>query len=215
MRIVLIFLSILNIAIIVNANPKRSLGLKIGPYISTIRYFEKSDNNGSSTHSFEPKSNLTTSFFLDLPQNNTIVHSFLLNYYQSSGEESNYLSSQSISLRYIGLAYNFKAIVNVQRFTPYFACGVSFDILTDYDIVNTFLVNLYRVYNDDDIDHFTARAIICLGTEYNLDKISLLLEYGFSYNLIPFLTWKNHDESFRYNYTCYGHSINFGIKVPF
>jgi hypothetical protein len=105
--------------------------------------------------------------------------------------------------------------VNVQRFTPYFACGVSFDILTDYDIVNTFMANLYRIYDNEDIDHFTARAIICLGAEYNLDKISLLLEYGFSYNLIPFYTWKNRDESFRYNYTCYGHSINLGVKVPF
>lgn len=194
---------------------KKSLGIKIGPYFSTIRYYEKS-NNDSKTSTFETGTSPAVSFFLDLPFNKTITHSFAMSYYQNRGEETNSLlffsRTRTVALQYLGMGYTFKANAQFERFTPYLAAGITFDFLVSYsqDGFN----DLYQI-KEDDVDHFTARAILGGGVEYNFDRVSVLLEYGFSYNLIPFYSYKNDDIPLKYNYTAYGSTLSFGVKIPF
>lgn len=194
---------------------KKSLGIKIGPYFSTIRYYEKTDDN-SDIHTFETGTSPAISFYLDLPHNKTITHSFAMSYYQNRGEEENSLfiftRSRTVALQYLGLGYTFKANAHFDRITPYLAAGISFDFLVNYD--QDGYNDLYQIKKDD-VDPFTARAILGGGVEYSFDRFAILMEYGFSYNLIPFYSWKSNDDSFRYNYTAYGSILSFGVKLPF
>ncbi|HEX2959543.1 MAG TPA: hypothetical protein VHO70_22095 [Chitinispirillaceae bacterium] len=217
----LIILSVITVSFS-DQQQKKSLGIKIGPYFSTIRYFVKDDGD-KETHTFETKTSPSVSFCFELPQNRTIVHSFALNYYKNSGKETIsipfYSQSYTVSLQYLGLGYNFKANAHFDRITPYFLGGLMFDFLVSFDRDGYYSpfnpVNKIYPIDDDDVDPFTARAILGGGVEYNFDRVSVLLEYGFSYNLIPFYSWKNDDESVRYNYTAYGSTLSFGVKIPF
>ncbi len=194
---------------------KKSLGIKIGPYFSTIRYYVKA-NDDSETHTFETGTSPALSFYIDLPHNKAITHSFAVSYYQNRGEEVNTIfiisRSRTVSLQYLGLGYTFKANAHFDRVTPYLAAGISFDFLVNYD--QDGFNDIYQIKKDD-VDPFTARAILGGGVEYSFDRVSVLMEYGFSYNLIPFYSWKNKDETLRYNYTAYGSTLSFGVKIPF
>jgi hypothetical protein len=194
---------------------KKSLGIKIGPYFSTIRYYVKS-NDESETYTFETGTSPAVSFYLDLPHNKTITHSFAMSYYQNRGEEENSLfifsRTRSVALQYLGMGYTFKANAQLDRITPYLAAGITFDILVNYD--QDGFNDVYQIKKDD-VDPFTARAILGGGVEYSFDKVSVLIEYNFSYNLIPFYSWKNDNETLRYNYTVYGSIFSFGAKIPF
>jgi hypothetical protein len=200
---------------------KKSIGIKIGPYFSTIRYSVKSDNN-QEIHTFDTKANPSVSFNLDLPQNRTIVHSLSFHYYQNSGKEilsNSWLLfssvSRSISLQYLGMGYTFKANLPLDPVTPYFIGGITFDFLVDYEWKGNLGNNEIYQIDDDEINHFTARTILGGGVEYSFDRVSVLLEYGFSYNLVPFYSYKSDNESIKYNYTAYGSIVSFGVKIPF
>jgi hypothetical protein len=194
---------------------KKSLGIKIGPYFSTIRYYAKTDND-SKTTTFETGTSPAVSFYLDLPHNKTITHSFALSYYQNRGEETNsvfFLSrTRTIALQYLGMGYTFKANAQFERFTPFLAAGLTFDFLLNY---NREGFNDVFAIQEDDVDHFSARFILGGGVEYSFDRVSILMEYGFSYNLIPFYSYKNDDLPLKYNYTAYGSTLSFGVKIPF
>jgi hypothetical protein len=223
MKIFYSFLIVLNaIAVSFSAQQqKKSFGIKFGPYFSTIRYSVKSDND-NQIHTFDTKANPSVSFNLYLPQTKTIVHSLALHYYQNSGKEylsNSWLSlssfSRTIKLQYLGMGYNFKANLPIEPVIPYFIGGITFDFLTNYEWKGNFGNDeIYRI-DDEDINHFTARAILGGGVEYSFDRVSVLLEYCFSYNLIPFYSWKSDNGSTRYNYTAYGSTFNFGVKIPF
>jgi hypothetical protein len=224
MRVFLIVLFVLSTVTMAEARPKRSLGIKTGPHFSTIRYSVENDED-TDVHTFDYETTPSIAFFLDLQFNKNITHSFLMHYYQNYGSESVSIpllfyarASRSIKLQYIGGGYNFKATLPVEKFIPYFAAGISFDFLMDNEIHGALGIGGENVYNDtedDEIDKFTAQAIILMGVEYNLEKVSLLLEYGFSYNLIPFYTWENDNKTVKYSYTSFGHTISFGVKIPF
>jgi hypothetical protein len=223
MRIFYSFLIVLNaIAVSFSAQQsQKSFGIKLGPYFSTIRYSVKSDND-KEIHTFDTKANPSVSFNLDLPQNKTIVHSLALHYYQNSGKEylsNSWLSlgsfSRTITLQYLGMGYTFKANLPLDPVTPYFIGSITLDFLVDYEWKGNIGNNEIYQINDDEINHFTSRTILGGGAEYSFDRVSVLLEYGFSYNLIPFYSLKSDDGSTRYNYTAYGSIISFGIKIPF
>lgn len=222
MKIASTLLIALAIASVSNARPGRSLGIKAGPHISVIRYSVKGDFGDDEVRRFDYQTTPSGTIFLDLSFSKNITHSFLMNYYQNSGKEQVAIpflffsrASRTINLQYLGLGYNFKATLPIEKFTPYLAGGFSFDFLLDYEWKGVLELGGEGFYliERDDIDKFSAQAIICIGTEYKLEKVALLMEYGFSYNIIPFYTWENSNVEYRY--TSYGHTIHFGVKIPF
>jgi hypothetical protein len=199
-----------------------SIGIKGGISLYQARITYSPDSEPTSQY-LEYKSNVNSNLYFEYLQNNNISHSLNLIFYQAGGKLKldEYNNGQfvghfwsTIVLNYLSIGYSPIFKIPVKKFIPYLSPGLSIDYLIgkdEYWIIH----NNKEYFNGIDIDDFNRmnyRLIISSGIEYGINKIGILCEYAFSYNLLPFISKSKNAENIGIEYTTNGHLINIGMK---
>jgi len=162
--------------------------------------------------------------FGEIEQNKNLFHSVQINYYQAGGKAKTDITNEfgtitgkgwdDLAINYIGLGYNFGYKLPLSVVVPYASIGFSADYLIniqDHLIYNGKTVN-FNSYDGYTLNRINIRPLISAGIQYQLSGITLLLEYVFSYNLLPFYQHAVDAESIGAKHTTSGNMINIGCK---
>ena len=209
MKIKFTILIVIIYALSVFAN-ENIIGIKGGLSLyQTNQYFGQGVN--SYNIYFGLRTGASVTIFEEIAENKYLYHGLQLSYYQAGGESHD---NYNIVINYIGLGYNFIFKYPLKQFNPYLSAGISVDYLINKKEYSNYN-GIYTVIdppNSEVIQKVNLRPIISIGTEYDLNKFKLLIEYVFSYNLLPYIKNDPNFTLFDLKYMTNGHIFNVGIK---
>jgi hypothetical protein len=217
-------LAIIAIAMMISSNYAGvAIGIKGGLSLYEARLTYGSEGETFSNY-FGLRIGPSATLFGEIEQNKNLFHNLQLNYYQAGGKGSVDIVNElgvttgkgwhDLALNYIGLGYNFIYKKPISNIAPYASIGLSVDYLANIkERINwngsTENVNSFEGAK---LNRINLRPLISTGLEYKLSRISLLLDYTFSYNLLPFYQHSVDAMNIGANHTTDGHIINIGCK---
>ena len=166
------------------------------------------------------------SIFCELMANKILFHNIMLTYYQAGGkntiqEMDMYGTLTGVELwnveklDYTGIGYGLGLKVKLLNIQPYLSAGVSLDYLinTKEEMSSKKSVLETHVFDDSKFRKVTIRPFISGGIEYKISTISLLAEYTFSYDVLPYYVQEKTETNGGVKYSTFGHFITMGCKI--
>jgi hypothetical protein len=204
-----------------------AIGIKGGLSLYEARFTYEPEGQMTSEY-FGLRIGPNVSVFGEIAQNRNLFHSVQLSYYQAGGKASiEYTTAldgnvqktggtawHDFAINYVGLGYNFIYKFPISALIPYASIGASADYLINIKERINWKGPIEELHSFDNVtlNRANVRPLISTGIEYKLSKVSLLLEYTFSYNLLPFYQHSAGETNLGVKHTTSGHLINIGCK---